>query len=116
MTATPPESRPPAPGPAQAAAPFLSRAARWLTFASAVSILFSIAASQILLALALAALMLSGDKLRCRPSSCRWPYSLGAPFWRWPFPATPPRDCRKSASSTSFASCWWSTRRYATCG
>jgi len=46
---------------------FASRAARWLTFASAVSILFSIAASQILLALALAALMSSGEKLRLPP-------------------------------------------------
>ena len=44
--------------------PFLARAARWLTFASAVAILFSIAVSQILLALALAALLLSGQKLR----------------------------------------------------
>jgi O-antigen ligase len=44
--------------------PFLSRAARWLTFGSAVSILLSIAVSQILLALALAALLASGDKLR----------------------------------------------------
>jgi O-antigen ligase len=44
--------------------PFLSGAARWLTFASAVSILFSIAVSQICLALALAALLLSGEKLR----------------------------------------------------
>jgi putative inorganic carbon (HCO3(-)) transporter len=43
---------------------FASRAARWLTFGSAVSILFSIAASQILLALALVALLLSGEKLR----------------------------------------------------
>ncbi|MGP8245979.1 MAG: O-antigen ligase family protein [Bryobacteraceae bacterium] len=43
---------------------FLARAARWLTFASAVAILFSIAASQILLGLALAALFLSGEKLR----------------------------------------------------
>jgi putative inorganic carbon (hco3(-)) transporter len=43
---------------------FLSRAARGLTFASAVAILLSIAASQILLALALAALLLSGEKLR----------------------------------------------------
>ncbi len=42
----------------------MSRAARWLTFGSAVSILFSIAASQILLGLALVALMLSGEKLR----------------------------------------------------
>ena len=40
------------------------RAARWLAFGSAVSILFSIAVSQILLALALAALLLSGAPLR----------------------------------------------------
>ena len=45
----------------------LSRAAQWLTFASAVSILFSIAISQILLALALAALLLSGTRLRLPP-------------------------------------------------
>lgn len=43
------------------------RAARWLTFGSAVSILFSIAVSQSLLALALAALLLSGEKLRLPP-------------------------------------------------
>lgn len=43
------------------------RAARWLTFGSAVSILFSIAVSQSLLALALAALLLSGEKLRIPP-------------------------------------------------
>jgi len=42
----------------------LFRAARWLTFGSAVAILFSIAASQILLALALAALLLSGGRMR----------------------------------------------------
>jgi putative inorganic carbon (hco3(-)) transporter len=46
---------------------FPARAARWLTFASAASILFSIAASQILLALALAALMVSGERLRLPP-------------------------------------------------
>jgi putative inorganic carbon (hco3(-)) transporter len=46
---------------------FSLKAARWLTFASAVSIIFSIAASQILLALALAALMISGEKLRLPP-------------------------------------------------
>jgi putative inorganic carbon (hco3(-)) transporter len=46
---------------------FLSRAARWLTFASAVSILFSIAASQILLALAFSALLMSGEKMRMPP-------------------------------------------------
>src|SRR5262245_25295141 len=45
----------------------LSRAAQWLTFASAVSILFSIAVSQILLALALTALLLSGVRLRLPP-------------------------------------------------
>jgi putative inorganic carbon (HCO3(-)) transporter len=45
----------------------MSRAARWLTFGSAVSILFSIAVSQSLLALALAALLLSGEKLRLPP-------------------------------------------------
>jgi putative inorganic carbon (HCO3(-)) transporter len=43
---------------------FSQRAARWLAFGSAVSILFSIAVSQILLALALAALLLSGAPLR----------------------------------------------------
>ncbi len=42
----------------------MSRAARWLTFGSAVSIMFSIAISQILLGLALAALLFSGDPLR----------------------------------------------------
>ena len=40
------------------------RAARWCAFGSAVSILFSIAISQILLALALAALLISGAPLR----------------------------------------------------
>src|SRR3954463_14893487 len=45
----------------------ISRAARWLTFGSAVSILFSIAIAQSLLALALVALLLSGDKLRLPP-------------------------------------------------
>src|SRR5579862_6400735 len=44
--------------------PLLFRTARWLTFGSAVAILFSIAASQILLALALAALLLSGGRMR----------------------------------------------------
>ena len=44
--------------------PLLTRAARWLTFGSAVAIIFSIAVSQILLALALAALLFSGEKLR----------------------------------------------------
>src|SRR3989442_9342962 len=42
----------------------LLRVTRWLAFGSAVAILFSIAASQILLGLALAALMLSGEQLR----------------------------------------------------
>jgi putative inorganic carbon (HCO3(-)) transporter len=43
---------------------FPVRAARWLTFGAAVSILFSIAAFNILLALALAALLISGEPLR----------------------------------------------------
>jgi O-antigen ligase len=52
----------------------LSRAARWLTFGSAASIMFSIAASQILLGLAFAALLLSGDKLRI--PRIKWPLAL----------------------------------------
>jgi O-antigen ligase len=52
----------------------LSRAARWLTFGSATSILFSIAVSQILLGLAVAALLLSGDKLRL--PRIKWPLAL----------------------------------------
>ena len=44
--------------------PLLFRVARWLTFGSAVTILVSIAASQILLGLALAALLLSGARMR----------------------------------------------------
>jgi O-antigen ligase len=44
--------------------PLLFRIARWLTFGSAVAIIFSIAASQILLGLALAALLLSGGRMR----------------------------------------------------
>jgi putative inorganic carbon (hco3(-)) transporter len=43
------------------------RAARWLTFASAVSILFGIAFSQSFQALAVVALLLSGEKLRLPP-------------------------------------------------
>src|SRR5215510_10333811 len=44
--------------------PILFRIARWLTFGSAVAALVSIAASQILLALAVAALLISGAPLR----------------------------------------------------
>jgi len=47
--------------------PFLVQAARWLAFASSVAILVGIAPSQILLGLALAALLLSGEKLRLPP-------------------------------------------------
>jgi putative inorganic carbon (hco3(-)) transporter len=50
------------------------RWARWLTFASAVAILVSIALSQTLLALALVALLLSGAKLRLPP--IQWPLGL----------------------------------------
>jgi len=45
----------------------LLRTAQWLTFGSAVTILFSIAISQILLALAVAALLISGEQLRWPP-------------------------------------------------
>ena len=45
----------------------MSRAAFWLAGGATVAILFSIAASQILLGLALAALLLSGTKLRLPP-------------------------------------------------
>jgi putative inorganic carbon (HCO3(-)) transporter len=47
-----------------ALAPNAARAAKWLTFGSAATILISIAASQILLALAIVALLLSGEPLR----------------------------------------------------
>jgi O-antigen ligase len=44
-----------------------SRTATWLTFGSAVAILFGIAPSQILLALAIVALLLSGERLSLPP-------------------------------------------------
>src|SRR5947209_7487709 len=47
--------------------PFLFRTAIYCSFGSAVSILFSIAASQSLLGLAIAALLLSGAKIRVPP-------------------------------------------------
>jgi len=47
--------------------PYLDRAAFYLTCGSLVSILFSIAVSQILLALALAALLLSSERMRLPP-------------------------------------------------
>jgi putative inorganic carbon (hco3(-)) transporter len=47
--------------------PYMLRAARWLTFASSAAIVIGISPSQILLGLALAALLLSGEKLRLPP-------------------------------------------------
>src|SRR5665811_723111 len=47
--------------------PAMSRASFWLAGGSTVAIMFSIAASQILLGLALAALLLSGTRLRLPP-------------------------------------------------
>src|SRR5436305_10492817 len=44
--------------------PILLRSARWLAFGSAVAIMLGIAPAQILLALALAALLACGEKLR----------------------------------------------------
>jgi O-antigen ligase len=49
--------------------PLLLRVARWCAFGSAASVLFSIAVSQILLALSLAALLMSGRRLRL---PCIW--------------------------------------------
>src|SRR6202140_448354 len=46
---------------------FALQAARWLAFASSVAIVLGIAPSQILLGMALAALLLSGEKLRLPP-------------------------------------------------
>src|ERR1700694_2875204 len=46
---------------------FLLRAALWLAFASSVAIVVGIAPSQILLGMALLALLLSGEKLRLPP-------------------------------------------------
>jgi putative inorganic carbon (hco3(-)) transporter len=46
---------------------FLLQAARWLAFASSVAIVVGIAPSQILLGMSLAALLLSGEKLRLPP-------------------------------------------------
>ena len=46
---------------------FMSRAARWLTFGAAASIVFSIAICNILMGMALAALLFSGEKLRLPP-------------------------------------------------
>jgi len=54
--------------------PTFSRAAQWLTFGSAASILFSIAVSQILLGAALVALLLSRQKLRM--PRVYWPLAL----------------------------------------
>src|SRR5665213_3083958 len=48
-------------------APRMLQAARWLAFASSVAIVIGIAPSQILLGMALAALFLSGEKLRLPP-------------------------------------------------
>jgi putative inorganic carbon (HCO3(-)) transporter len=52
---------------------FFARAARWLAFASAVAILFSIAASQILLGLTLVAMLLARE----RPKLPRIKWALG---------------------------------------
>src|ERR1700676_2956594 len=46
---------------------FLLRAPRWFAFASSVAIMVGIAPSQILLGMSLAALLLSGEKLRLPP-------------------------------------------------
>ncbi len=50
------------------------RAAGWLAFASAAAIVFSIAASQILLGASLAALLISRERLRL--PAIKWPLAL----------------------------------------
>jgi len=55
--------------------PVLVRAAYYVAFGSAVSILFSIAVSQILLGLAIAALLLSGEKLAAPGVDPAWSFS-----------------------------------------
>jgi O-antigen ligase len=62
----------PAPSPTFRAATF--RAAGWLAFASAASIVFSIAVSQILLGASLAALLISRERLRL--PAIKWPLAL----------------------------------------
>lgn len=52
----------------------MSRAARWLTFGAAASIVFSIAVFNILMGLALAALLFSGKKLRL--PRIKWPLAV----------------------------------------
>lgn len=54
--------------------PHLSRAAFWAAFGSAAAIVFSIAVSNILLALAFALLLMSGERLRLPP--IRWQLGL----------------------------------------
>lgn len=54
--------------------PHLSRAAFWAAFGSAAAIVFSIAVSNILLALSLALLLMSGERLRLPP--IRWQLGL----------------------------------------
>ena len=90
---------------------FLSRAARWFTLGSAVAILFSIAVSQILLGLAVAALLLSGS--RCRAAHQTAPRTVpvgdacGLAF------SAPGEMARPSSDSQnrSFRTCSWSIRR-----
>jgi len=62
----------PAPSPTFQAATF--RAAGWLAFASAASIVFSIAVSQILLGASLAALLISRQRLRL--PAIKWPLAV----------------------------------------
>ncbi len=52
----------------------MSRAARWCTFGAAASIVFSIAVFNILMGLALAALLFSGEKLRL--PRIKWPLGI----------------------------------------
>src|SRR5260221_2869296 len=63
--------------------PYLDRAGFYLTCASLISILFSIAASQILLGLALAALLLSSEPMRLPPIKLPLALFVGGTVISW---------------------------------
>lgn len=71
---------------------FLSRAARWLTFGAAASIVFSIAVFNILMGLALAALLFSGEKLRLPRIKLPLAIFMGLTLLAWAFSPDPWMD------------------------
>jgi O-antigen ligase len=71
---------------------FMARAARWLTFGAAASIVLSIAAFNILMALALAALLFSGEKLRLPRIKLPLGIFIGLTLIAWCFSPDPWND------------------------